>query len=312
MAEVKQPAEILGPPLTVAVVARRLGVAPATLRTWDRRYGLGPSEHNAGSRRRYSPQDVQRLELMRTLTLDGVTPADAAKLALSGEAAAPRRGGKAGGGRVLATPRGTPEVRGLARAAMALDAPAAQRIIIDHLARSGVCWTWDNVISPVLVAIGERVATTNSCIDVEHVLSAVVSGTLREHDAYPPGGNIRPVLLAAACEEQHTLPIEVLYVALAERGVNARLMGARTPSSALGDAVLRSGACAVFLWAHSPDVVCPHQWSSIPETRPGTLRVVGGPGWVGDLPEGVRRVAFLNEAVEVLTRSALGAGAGTG
>ncbi|MFM8693986.1 MAG: transposase, partial [Actinomycetota bacterium] len=25
--------------LTVASVARRLGVAPATLRTWDRRYG---------------------------------------------------------------------------------------------------------------------------------------------------------------------------------------------------------------------------------------------------------------------------------
>ncbi|MEY3685921.1 MAG: hypothetical protein RJB00_871, partial [Actinomycetota bacterium] len=29
--------------LTVASVARRLGIAPATLRTWDRRYGLGPS-----------------------------------------------------------------------------------------------------------------------------------------------------------------------------------------------------------------------------------------------------------------------------
>ena len=39
--------------LTVAAVARRLGVAPATLRTWDRRYGLGPSSHEAGEHRRY-------------------------------------------------------------------------------------------------------------------------------------------------------------------------------------------------------------------------------------------------------------------
>ena len=34
--------------LTVAAVARRLGVAPATLRTWARRYGLGPSDHPPG------------------------------------------------------------------------------------------------------------------------------------------------------------------------------------------------------------------------------------------------------------------------
>ena len=37
--------------LTVAAVARRVGVAPSTLRTWDRRYGLGPSEHVAGNHR---------------------------------------------------------------------------------------------------------------------------------------------------------------------------------------------------------------------------------------------------------------------
>jgi transposase-like protein len=41
--------ELDGPILTVAAVASRLGVAPATLRTWDRRYGLGPSEHTAGA-----------------------------------------------------------------------------------------------------------------------------------------------------------------------------------------------------------------------------------------------------------------------
>lgn len=71
------------PNLTVAAVARRLGVAPPTLRTWDRRYGLGPSEHTAGAHRRYSPTDVARLMVMRRLTLQGVAPADAAKLALA-------------------------------------------------------------------------------------------------------------------------------------------------------------------------------------------------------------------------------------
>ncbi|MCW2778624.1 MAG: regulatory protein MerR, partial [Frankiales bacterium] len=73
-----------GPRLTVAAVARRLGVAPATLRTWARRYGLGPSEHAAGAHRRYSLTDVGRLEAMRRLTLEGVPPGEAARFALAG------------------------------------------------------------------------------------------------------------------------------------------------------------------------------------------------------------------------------------
>lgn len=76
----EQPAE---PGLAVAAVARRLGVAPATLRTWDRRYGLGPSEHSAGAHRRYSSDDVARLMVMRRLALEGVAPVDAARAALA-------------------------------------------------------------------------------------------------------------------------------------------------------------------------------------------------------------------------------------
>lgn len=67
--------------LTVAAVARRLGVAPATLRTWDRRYGLGPSAHESGEHRRYCPEDLARLILMRRLITNGVSPADAAEQA---------------------------------------------------------------------------------------------------------------------------------------------------------------------------------------------------------------------------------------
>ncbi|ACZ22770.1 predicted transcriptional regulator [Sanguibacter keddieii DSM 10542] len=71
------------PALAVAAVARRLGVAPATLRTWDRRYGLGPSAHSAGAHRRYSSDDVARLMVMRRLALEGVAPVDAARAALA-------------------------------------------------------------------------------------------------------------------------------------------------------------------------------------------------------------------------------------
>jgi DNA-binding transcriptional MerR regulator len=69
--------------LTVSAVARRLGVAPATLRTWAHRYGLGPSEHQAGHHRRYGAEDLAKLTVMRRLITAGVTPAEAAKAAKS-------------------------------------------------------------------------------------------------------------------------------------------------------------------------------------------------------------------------------------
>ena len=70
------------PTLPVAAVARRLGIAPATLRTWDRRYGIGPSGHTTGRHRRYAPADIARLELMQRALLRGATPAEAAEYAL--------------------------------------------------------------------------------------------------------------------------------------------------------------------------------------------------------------------------------------
>ncbi len=95
------------PSLTVAAVAQRLGVAPATLRTWDRRYGLGPSGHAAGAHRRYSADDLARLVVMRRLALDGVAPQDAAKAALEADIS------KISGEQLEA------ELRGLASAAQA-------------------------------------------------------------------------------------------------------------------------------------------------------------------------------------------------
>src|SRR3954471_18989458 len=64
--------------VTAGAAARRLGVAVTTLRTWHQRYGLGPSHHIAGQHRRYTPEDMDRLQVMRRLTAQGVAPAEAA------------------------------------------------------------------------------------------------------------------------------------------------------------------------------------------------------------------------------------------
>ncbi|MEV0474761.1 MerR family transcriptional regulator, partial [Streptomyces prunicolor] len=68
-------------PLTTGALARRLGVAPTTLRSWERRYGIGPAVRAEGRHRRWTPRDVALLEEMCRLTSSGVPPAEAAKAA---------------------------------------------------------------------------------------------------------------------------------------------------------------------------------------------------------------------------------------
>ena len=152
--------------LGVASVARRLGIAPGTLRTWDRRYGVGPTSHVAGSHRRYSAGDLARLTLMRRLMLEGVSPAQAAEAALGTDVQAlagmtplpldlplglPRasKWARSGGGRVVPLGAATPAARGLARAAMALDSAACAGVISSSLARRGVLSTWEDILVEV-------------------------------------------------------------------------------------------------------------------------------------------------------------------
>lgn len=294
------------PALTVAAVARRLGVAPATLRTWDRRYGLGPTEHTAGAHRRYTSADLARLSVMRRLSVEGVAPAEAARVATGTDVARPspvlRSPGT--GGRVVALPDGTPAARGLARAAMALDSAACTELVRASLHTGGLVATWEQLVVPVLVGVGRRWALTGEGVDVEHLLSECVLACLRSE--FPPPAeplNGRPVLLACAEEDQHSLPLHALAAALAELGVSTRLLGARVPHESLVAAVRRSGPAAVFVWASLPRHGADRQPPALPALRPAPAVVVGGPGWPEELLADVRRAADLPSAAAAVVAS---------
>ncbi|TDE17052.1 MerR family transcriptional regulator [Actinomadura sp. 6K520] len=296
--------------LGVGAVAQRLGVAPSTLRTWDRRYGIGPSGRSAGGHRRYTPADVARLETMQRQILTGVPPQEAARVALEappGEPPRPRAHG-AGGNRVPLKAdhdeAQATEVRGLARAAMALDAAATAETVRNALRRDGVVRAWDDLIAPVLIGIGRKHAASGECVEVEHLLSTVVLGCLAETPPARPL-NTRPVLLACAPEEQHSLPVHALAAALAEAGAETLTLGARVPPPALAAAVRRTGPRAVFLWSQTPATGDPAWLTGLPSSRPPYRIVTGGPGWHRDhLPPHTAQVATLPEAVTELTRFA--------
>jgi len=236
---------------SIGALARRLGVASATLRDWERRYGLGPGGRTAGGHRRYQPGDITRIELMRRLVLDGVPPAEAARLAQATRAPAaaesapgpggPLAGNPAGGsgGRSLPLPGQLPQARGLARAALALDGPAIAATLDRSLDELGVVATWECLAVPVLTAIGQRNAATGTCVDVEHLLSAQLLAALSARTRrLPAPSNSRTVLLACADGEMHCV-------------LGAGASGWRAPATAAGRSP-RTRGCPSGRSRHGP------------------------------------------------------------
>ena len=284
--------------LTVAAVARRLGVAPATLRTWDRRYGLGPSAHESGEHRRYCPADLARLTLMRRLITSGVSPCDAAAQAKSHKGTINLE--------TIVTDYVVREelVAALHKAAKGLDKKFIEAALRKDLAQYGVEQSWSEVIVPLLLIVGNEWEASGDGIEVEHLLTEVLKGILREHveDIRKPV-NAHPVLLASVGEEVHSLALHALAAALAERKIETYFLGARTPLEALSAMITRSAPPAVFLWAQLSKNADPKFFNDIPAIRPMPRMVLGGPGWSHVDCKDVSVVHDISDAVAEIERA---------
>lgn len=299
--------------LTVAAVARRIGIAPATLRTWDRRYGLGPTVHQAGSHRRYSAIDVARIDLMRKLMINGVLPSEAARSALSQEVTpADVSGNELDPKSTVEAVQEVPDnvialngskayIRSLNRACSNLDASGCDQVISNSVQSHGVVWTWEQVLQPVLVSLGQKWAETGQGVAQEHLLAESIIGQFRNMATQvTEPENTRPVLLACAPHELHTIPIFAIAAALAEQNIASRILGARMPAEALANAVKKLGPSAIVVWSQTPGTADVSIWDSIEQMRPGHLRICVGPGWQTALPEDVTKPKDFTSALVAL------------
>ncbi|MGW7066116.1 MerR family transcriptional regulator [Streptomyces sp. NPDC054855] len=323
-----QGSESVGTGVTTGALARRLGVSPTTLRTWDRRYGLGPARRDPGHHRRWSERDVAMVEEMGRLTSSGVPPAEAAHLALKlldpgvdsgtppGPAAVPRPRRRA---RQAAS---SPDAfvrrrRGLSRAAVRLDAPTMQELLNDAVESHSLVTAWQEVMVPTLHAVGRKWEEAGDrYVEVEHLLSWHVSRTLHRWSMAPtapappsgPAANA-PLVLACVPGEQHSLPLEALSAALGELGVPQRMFGAAVPVEAVSSAVRRTGPAVVVLWAQARSTASVPLARHIAETRWGVRGARGrpavmlaGPGWAGPAVRGALRPNSLPEALTQIGR----------
>jgi DNA-binding transcriptional MerR regulator len=320
-----------GPALPVASVARRLGVSPSTLRTWDRRYGIGPSRHTGGRHRRYDVADIGRLELMQRALLGGASTAEAARYALERmpkDDPSPLPVGKGDGPPPTAVLRvDTPDgavmlpseahdgrparfARRLSAAALALDVVAVQALLDDLLGTLDVLCAWEEVLEPVLAAFaGRRPGQAGSevtCLLTEGVLAALLRVTRVPAEPH----HERPVLLGCVPEERDTLPLYALAAALAGRGVSAQPFGTPLPPDALTTLVWRGMPAAVVLAAKRPAAADARLFTRISRGRQRCRLFAFGAGWSeGDLPARVELLDDVRAAADRVEHLLVGAAA---
>jgi MerR family transcriptional regulator, light-induced transcriptional regulator len=220
--------------LRIGEVARRAGVNAATLRAWERRYGLLEPERSEGGFRLYSDDDVARVRTMRDHVDRGVAAAEAARLA-RGDASE------------VAAPAADPSelAAELSRAFDDFDEVAAQSVLDRAAASLSLESALRDVVLPALSTVGSDWQDDASSIAQEHFATNVVRGRLLGIARGWDRGSGPRALLACPPGEQHDLALLAFGIALRNHGWRVTHLGADTP-------VATVAAAAELL---APDVV---------------------------------------------------------
>ncbi len=206
--------------LNIAALARRTGVPADTIRKWEQRYGVLHPDRTSGGQRRYSDEDVARIEWLKARLADGYRIGEAAALLGDATRAAPSSTKELQTALVAAVGRGDlPTLIGLVEQTLALNQ------LEDALA---------DVLAPVLTAVGEGWEAGEITVAQEHLASTVVRAHLERLLADPRADIRGRAVLACAPGERHELGLLMLAVLLRADGWQVVYLGADTPT---GDAI---------------------------------------------------------------------------
>jgi MerR family transcriptional regulator, light-induced transcriptional regulator len=212
--------------LRIGELSRRVGVNPELLRAWELRYGLLRPSRSPGGFRLYSPADEERVKRMRAFQTQGLSAAEAARLALGSSAAAdtPVRDGE------MALDR-----EPLAQALERFDEPAAQEAFDRALSAVSIESLLRDLVIPYLHDLGERWKAGTASVAQEHFASNFLRGRLLGLARGWGQGGGPLAILACAPRELHDLPLIAFGLALRAHGWRIAFLGPDTPLRTLAD-----------------------------------------------------------------------------
>jgi methanogenic corrinoid protein MtbC1 len=231
------------PAYNTAAVEQQTGLRPATFRAWERRYGFPKPRRLPGNQRLYSDQDVAAIRWLQRRTVEGLSISHAIRLLLArlsdGTTRAPASD----------EPRGRPTAAlaaDLTRALLAFDSATADVVIAEAFAMYPVEQVCLDVMSPVLVDIGERWHRGEISVAAEHFASSFLRRKLFSlFNVYDTGRGRGLVFAGCAPDEWHELGVLMISVFLVRHGYRLSYLGPNLGTDGL----------AATLEHHRPDVL---------------------------------------------------------
>lgn len=217
--------------MQIGELARRTGVSPELLRAWEQRYGLLRPERSPGGFRLYSADDEERVRRTAALIAQGVSAAEAARLARTGPGASAPEQTEPDGSLVAAL---AAELRG---ALDRFDTGGATDALDRLFGTVSVDYAITQVLIPYLHELGERWAAGTASVAQEHFASQLVRGRLLGVAAEWGVGNPESVVLACLPGEAHDLGLVMFGLLLVRRGWRVTFLGADTPMDTLAASV---------------------------------------------------------------------------
>jgi DNA-binding transcriptional MerR regulator len=234
--------------MRIGELSRRTGVSPELLRAWEQRYQLLRPSRSSGGFRLYSSADEARVRRTTTLIADGLSAAEAARMAATDEVAAQQ------GERPLVADL----AQRLQHALDGFDAAAAQDALDNLFAAVSVEFALTEVLIPYLHELGERWAAGTATVAQEHFASNLIRARLLGLAQDWGAGGASTSLAACLPGEAHDLGLIMLSLMMARRRWQVTFLGADTPFDSLESAVRTLRPSVVVLATYDPDVFHAH------------------------------------------------------
>ncbi len=269
-------------PHAINDVVRRTGLSAHVIRSWEKRYGAVEPERTATNRRLYSEEQIERLQLLRQITLAGQSigyvaqlPTEQLRQLAAGSFAREPQPVRS----VVSPPASNAFLEDCITAVKSLDGRGLEQILKQAETTLGTQGMLQRVAAPLAQDIGSLWRDGTITAAHEHFASAVLR-TYLAHAARPfaLGGNEPVLVVATPTGQLHELGALLVGALAANLGWHVTYLGASLPAPEIAGAARQNRARAVALSLVYPedDPGMERELTRLHELLPSQVKVVAG------------------------------------